>query len=33
MYRYIIGVVTEQDSNNITLECNNVGYQVFVSNT
>lgn len=32
MYRYIIGVVTEQDSNNITLECNNVGYQVFVSN-
>lgn len=32
MYRYIIGIVTEQDSNNITLECNNVGYQVFVSN-
>ena len=32
MYRYIIGIVSEQDSNNITLECNNVGYQVFVSN-
>lgn len=32
MYHYIIGIVTEQDSNNITLECNNVGYQVFVSN-
>ena len=32
MYRHIIGIVTEQDSNNITLECNNVGYQVFVSN-
>ena len=32
MYRYIIGIVSEQVSNNITLECNNVGCQVFVSN-
>ncbi len=32
MYRYLIGKVTEQESNSITLECNNIGYQIFVAN-
>ncbi len=32
MYRYIIGKVTEQESNFIALESNNIGYQIFVAN-
>lgn len=32
MYKYIIGIVTEQEGNTITLECNKVGYLVHVSN-
>ena len=32
MYSYIIGVVTEWAENEITLECNNIGYCLSVSN-
>lgn len=32
MYSYISGVVTEIESNYITLELNNIGYKVFVPN-
>ena len=32
MFNYIKGIVTEQEANAITLECNNIGYQVFVAN-
>ena len=32
MYSYIIGVVTEWAEGQITLECNNIGYELSVSN-
>lgn len=32
MYSYIIGKVSEINSNNIVLECNNIGYLVYVAN-
>ncbi len=32
MYSYIKGYVREQDANFIVLECNGIGYQIFVSN-
>ena len=32
MFRYIFGKVTEQGSNYIVLECNNIGYLIYVSN-
>ncbi len=32
MFRYIIGTVTMQKSGYIVLECNNIGYLIYVSN-
>lgn len=32
MYSYIIGKVTDINSNNIILECNNIGYLIYVPN-
>ena len=32
MYSYIIGKVSEINSNNIVLECNNIGYLIYVAN-
>ena len=32
MYSYFKGAVTEIESNNITIECNGVGYRIFVPN-
>lgn len=32
MYSYIIGKVTDISSNNIVLECNNIGYLIYVPN-
>ena len=32
MYSYIIGKVTDVNSNNIVLECNNIGYLIYVPN-
>ena len=32
MYRYIIGMVKEQEVNYIILECNNIGYLIYVAN-
>lgn len=32
MYSYFIGTVTEINSNNIVLECNKVGYLIYVPN-
>lgn len=32
MYSYFKGLVTEINSNNIIIECNNVGYKIFVPN-
>ena len=32
MYRYIIGMVKEQEANYIILECNNIGYLIYVAN-
>ena len=32
MYSYIIGKVSEINSNNIVIECNNIGYLVYVAN-
>ncbi len=32
MYNYIKGIVTEQESNYIVLECMGIGFQIFVSN-
>lgn len=32
MYSYIIGKVTDNNSNNIVLECNNIGYLIYVPN-
>ena len=32
MYSYIIGIVTEINSNSIVLECNKIGYMVYVPN-
>lgn len=32
MYSYFKGVVTEINSNNIIVECNNIGYKIFVPN-
>ena len=32
MYSYIIGKVSEINSNNIIIECNNIGYLVYVAN-
>lgn len=32
MFNYIIGKVTNHESNYIILECNNIGFTVFVSN-
>ena len=32
MYSYIIGKVTDINSNNIVLECNNIGYLIYVPN-
>jgi len=32
MYSYIKGFVKEQESNYIVLECNGIGYHIFVSN-
>ena len=32
MYKYIIGKVTMQSSNYIVLECNNIGYLIYVAN-
>ena len=32
MYSYFIGIVTDNSSNNITLECNKIGYLIYVPN-
>ena len=32
MYKYIKGIVTEQGSNYIVVECNDIGYMIFVPN-
>ena len=32
MYRYIIVMVKEQEANYIILECNNIGYLIYVAN-
>ena len=32
MYNYIRGILTDQESNYIVLENNNIGYQIFVAN-
>ena len=32
MYSYFKGIVTEIESNNITIECQGVGYKIFVPN-
>lgn len=32
MYNYIKGIVTEINSKNITIECNNFGYQIYTPN-
>ncbi len=32
MYSYIIGVVTQKDTNRISLENNGIGYEIYVSN-
>lgn len=32
MYSYIIGKASEINSNNIVLECNNIGYLIYVAN-
>lgn len=32
MYSYIIGKVSEINSNNIIIECNNIGYLIYVAN-
>lgn len=32
MYKYLIGVVTEQSHNYIVLECNKIGYLIYVAN-
>lgn len=32
MYRYIIGMVKEQEANYIVVECNNIGYLIYVAN-
>lgn len=32
MYKYIVGQVTMQSSNYIVLECNNIGYLIYVAN-
>ena len=32
MYSYIIGKVSEINSNNIVIECNNIGYLIYVAN-
>ncbi len=32
MYNYIIGKITDQESNHIVIENNNIGYTVFVAN-
>ena len=32
MYSYFIGTVTDNSSNNITLECNKIGYLIYVPN-
>ena len=32
MYSYIIGKVTDVNSNSIVLECNNIGYLIYVPN-
>ena len=32
MYSYIIGKVTDISNNNIVLECNNIGYLIYVPN-
>lgn len=32
MYNFIKGMVVEQEANYIVLECNGIGYQIFVSN-
>ena len=32
MYKYILGLVTELGSNYIVLECNNIGYLIYVPN-
>lgn len=32
MYKYMIGKVTMQSSNYIVLECNNIGYLIYVAN-
>ena len=32
MYNYIKGIVTEINAKNITVECNNLGYQIYTPN-
>lgn len=32
MYSYIIGNITERSENQVVLECNNIGYEISVSN-
>ena len=32
MYSYFKGIITEIESNNVTIECNGVGYKIFVPN-
>lgn len=32
MYSYFKGIITEQESNNVTIECNGIGYRIFVPN-
>lgn len=32
MYNYILGKIKEQTANYIVVECNNIGYQIYVAN-
>lgn len=32
MYSYIKGIITEIESNNVTIECNGIGYRIYVPN-
>ena len=32
MYTYFKGIITEIESNNVTLEVNNIGYRIYVAN-
>lgn len=32
MYTYFKGIITEIESNNVTIECNGIGYRIYVPN-